>query len=907
MIEQLIEQLNEAGVKLARNGAELSIDAPFGALDNETIEQLSQKKEQIVQFLANTAVHTLLTPKQRIILERARQDERINLSYNQTRLLTLSGGLKVANLQAALNQLVQRHEALRAAPTADGLHQQILPLTTAPLQLIDLSQLATPERKAQLDVLQNEEIETPFELDSKPLFRAKLIKLGAESYQLMLTTHALIADGWSMRLLIQNLAALYTAVCTHTRPKLNPAMPLHRYVEHQTRLQEKNRFQEDKTYWTNKFPQSVPTVKLPTDQPRSPHIGVETVEQTSQLPKKLLQTVKKAAAAQNCTLAVYLMAAYQLMLYRFSGQSEVVVGVPLIGQTTFGTVDLVSNCEIVLPIQQKFDPNTSFKWVLTQTAKALADSVAHPNFSAEQLPQQSKTAPLSPISVLFNHLGAEQAGDFWQLTAVSQPLPHATQPYELTFTVIEQKDGVLLRCRANRDLYKPATIQRQLDAFITILQESAHDPYQKIGRLPLLSDAEQERLIHRWNYTAEVYDTVATIGSLFEAQVAKTPNKIALRYKEKTFTYRELNAKANQIAHLLQSYGVQPSQFVGLCLDRKPAMLIGLLAILKTGAAVLPLAVGDGGDGTTGRLAQVNAPILLTQSSLQTNFSEFEGKLLLIDGDWQAINAQTTMNVKTAVSSQDPATVLFVNGRSTQTVAVPVTHQNLVNLLTTLQQKPGITPDDLLLAATPIGQDTALIELLLPLVSGATLLLASAQQQASSDLLADAFRRNGVTMMHAAPSRWQALLDSGWQPSATLIMLTSSDLQTGNEQLTRSLVQALRQTGDELWHMSGLAETAVWAATWRVQPDSPILLGKPLGNTQLYILDEYGEPVPVGVQGDLWLGGDGLVDGYLNQPEPTEHHFVPNPFIAGQKIFRSGIKARFLSDGNIERLGVDNL
>ena len=452
----------------------------------------------------------------------------------------------------------------------------------------------------------------------------------------------------------------------------------------------------------------------------------------------------------------------------------------------------------------------------------------------------------------------------------------------------------------NTDLFEPATMTRLIQHYCNILEAVIADPDQPISTIPLLTEQERQQLLVDWNDTAFTYPSHACIHQLVEQQVSQTPNATAVACGDEALTYDQLNQRANQLAHYLRQQGVGVETFVGLSLERSLDMVVALLGILKAGGTYIPLDPAFPRDRLLLMLEDSQAPFLVTQQSLlSTDQPPVNLETIVIDRDWSQISQQPSDNLPDAPDTSSLAYIIYTSGSTGRPKGVQLSHRAAVNFLCTMQQTPGLSADDTLLAITTLSFDISVLEIFLPLIAGATVVVAKAEEAYDGPRLAQRIIDTGATVMQATPATWRMLIDSGWQGAKTLKVLC------GGEALPVDLANWLVEHTAELWNMYGPTETTVWSTCTPITPDTDkITIGRPIGNTQIYILDDHLEPVPIGVTGNLYIGGDGVARGYLNRPELNAERFVTDPFqSAGARMYFTGDQARYLPDGRIEFLG----
>jgi len=478
-------------------------------------------------------------------------------------------------------------------------------------------------------------------------------------------------------------------------------------------------------------------------------------------------------------------------------------------------------------------------------------------------------------------------------------LDRGTALYELTLELRESRIGLDGFIEYDTDLFDSDTIDRMVGHFQTLLEGIAANPNQRISNLPILTEAERRRLLVEWNATKRDYPSGKCIHELFEAEVKRTPHTIAIVFEDQQLTYRELNGRANQLAHRLQALGVGPGTLVGICIERSLQMVVGLLAVLKAGGAYVPLDPSYPKERLAFMLDDTVA-VLLTQHGLLDLLPDHKARVVCLDTDWELIERESRRKPVSDVTSDNLAYVIFTSGSTGKPKGVEISHRAVVNFLHSMREEPGLTEQDTLFSVTTLSFDIAALEIFLPITVGARVVIISGETASDGSLLAGKLAQCGATAMQATPATWRLLLEAGWQGSKQLTMLC------GGEALPRELAAPLMVKGSSLWNLYGPTETTIWSTLCRVDSkERRISIGHPIANTQIYILDSHLQPVPIGVPGDLYIGGDGLARGYLNRPDLTKERFIPNPFSdePGARLYKTGDLARYLPDGNIEFLG----
>ncbi|RKI64731.1 amino acid adenylation domain-containing protein [Corallococcus sp. AB049A] len=822
-------------------------------------------------------------------------------AFNESMSVRLHGPLDVECLRAALQDLSERHEALRTTLSADGLTLCVAAATPFPLEVLALDALPPSERDARVRELVAHEVETPLSLESGPLLRPRLARLSAQEHLLTLTAHHIVCDGWSMAVMLRDVATFYSAHARRTPHTLPPAPTFSDYARAQAQLATTPEYAEHERYWLKQFSGTLPVLELPLDRRRPPSKTYSSRREDCVLEPALVEQLKRVGARHGGSFFTTLLAGFKALLHRLTGLEDVVVAIPAAGQSVAGLKDLVGHCVNALPLRSNVAAEAPFTQVLKQLRTTMLDAYEHQEYTfgtlLKQLALPRDPSRLPLVNVLFNvdqAVTGEQLG-FQGLTCTLASNPRHFENFDLFINAAEAHGRVVLECQYNTDLFDGSTVRRWMACYEELLRGVVANAETPVSRLPLLPEAEKQRVLVDWNTTQKPFDRQAFVHTLVAAQARATPDSVALRSGDVTLTYQQLIQRAHQVAHGLKQQGVTAGSLVGLFTNRGADMVVGLLGILEAGAGYVPLDPGFPPERLAFMVEDAKLSTILTQQALVASLPSTSVKPLLIE--------DTASQPESALPAQDVspeavAYVIYTSGSTGKPKGVRVPHRAVVNFLSTMQEAPGLGAQDVLLAVTTLSFDIAVLELLLPLTTGAQVVLASRDTASDGALLKAALESNAVTTMQATPSTWRLLLEAGWQPRPGFKALV------GGEALPRELAEALLARVGSLWNMYGPTETTVWSTTWRVQPPlSSIRIGRPIANTQLYLLDAHLAPVPVGVAGELYIGGDGVTLGYLHRPELTQERFLPNPFRAGERMYRTGDLARWLADGTVEYLG----
>ncbi|MEE2781457.1 MAG: amino acid adenylation domain-containing protein [Planctomycetota bacterium] len=844
------------------------------------------------------------------------QIDRQSSAYNIMYAAHVRADVDFPALESAFQKLVNRHAVLRTHYQAvNGLPvQKVHPEVEVSLVREDARDWDWDELNRQIEA----EADRPFDLEAGPVFRIKLYERRGDSHVFLFTSAHIASDFWSFDLLFDELEILYRGEITKTPADLPPIQYEYAsFVQWQEEMLQGDQGQKLWDYWHKQLDGPLPNLDLPTDRPRPAVQTYRGKSHTFQLPDDLANRLMDLTREEGATPFMTLLAAYQILLYRYSGQQDILIGSPTAGRNRAEFEQIFGYFLNPVVLRARIDPEMTFRDFLTQVKSTVLDGLTYQDFPFPMLverlqpPRDASRSPLFQASFawdkprkLFQYERGEGSftppEDISTLGLMPFALGQQGAAFDLTLMMLSMGDSLSAALQYNSDLFDESTILRMVAHFETLLQSIVADPDASLSALPLLSSDEETALTRQWNQTEADYSQDQCLHQIFEARAADSPDAIAVRYGDESLSYRELNARANQLANFLSAKGVSPETYVGIYLEPSPAMVVAILAIHKAGGAYVPLAPGTPLERIGMMLEESSAPLVLTQESLADSLPDTSAELVQLDADWESIARESEENPDVSLESSRLAYVIFTSGSTGKPKGVQIEHRSVVNFLESMRRSPGMTAEDTLLAVTTLSFDISVLELYLPLTTGASVVLVGRETTSDGRALAQVLTDSGITVMQATPATWRLLIEAGWQGDSRLKILC------GGEAMPRDLAEQLLERSASLWNMYGPTETTIWSAVCEVEAgEGPVPVGKPIENTQIYILDEKLHPVPVGVPGHLHIGGDGLARGYLNRPELTAEKFIPDPFDGGnsERIYKTGDLAKFRPDGTIDFLG----
>jgi len=843
-------------------------------------------------------------------------------AYNIPAAVRLKGRLNLAALEQSLNEIVKRHESLRTTFGKVGGRptQVIAPTLTIELPVVDLRKLPAGERETEVRRRVTAEAQRPFDLSQGPLLRGTVLRLGDEEHVGLLTMHHIVSDGWSTGILVREVATLYVAFCAGGSSPLT-ALPI-QYADfaHWQRLWLQGEILESQiAYWKEQLAGAPAQIDLPTDYSRPAVQTFRGAHQSLVLPKRLKDGFKAIGRQEGVTLFMAMLAAFKILLHRYTSQDDVIVGTPIANRNRLETEGLIGFFVNALVLRTDLSGNPSFREILRRVREVCLGAYGHQDLPFDRLVEElhvKRDLSRNPLfQVMFVlHNASLRTIELPGLTLSPVEGDSETAHFDLTLQILDTEQGLTAAFVYNTDLFEAATIARMLGNFQTLLEAIVADPEQRLSDLPLLTEAERRQLLVEWNGTKTDCPQDLCVHQLFEAQAERTPDAIAIVFEAEQLTYGELNRRANQLAHHLRALGVGPEALVAICVERSLEMIIGLLGILKAGGAFVPLDPAYPKERLAFMLKDAQVPVLLTQERLVAGLPEQNAKVICLDSGWGAIASESGENPGTSTLPENLAYVIYTSGSTGQPKGVLVSHGSISGHCRNAQRCYELDSRDVVLQFASLSFDVSLEEILPTLIVGARLVISGANVWQPAE-----FHRKisefGLTVLNLPTAYWQELARE-WAGVPELVPNIQPRLFiVGGDTMLPDVLKLWQRTplnSIRLLNAYGPTETTITATAFEtaLRPgenttDQRVPIGRPLANRAIYILDQHDNPVPIGVHGHLHIGGAGLARGYLNRPELTAEKFIPDPFSAvpGARMYKTGDLARYRPDGNIEFLG----
>jgi amino acid adenylation domain-containing protein len=932
---ELLSNLRGLNVKLWIDGERLRYSAPPGKLSPELLKQLAGHKAAIINFLRDANDASAPPP-----IEPVSRAQALPLSYAQMRLwilnrlstnnsayhlpvaLHLEGSLDVEAVRRSINEIVMRHEVLRTIFTErDGRPvQTILPSFEVGLPVIDLRSLTDVERGAELQKLATENALRPFDLSRGPLLRAVVIMLGNEEHALCVTLHHIVSDGWSSGVLIREFAALYEAFSFGATPSLPPLKVQYAdFAVWQRQYLQGGVMKRQLLYWKSRLGDHPAALELPTNKPRPAAQTFQGATEVLRLARPLVEALNDLSRRQEVTLFMLLLAAFQSQLCRYTGQEDITVGTPIANRNLAETEPLIGFFVNTLVLRTDLSGDPSFSDLLRRVRETALGAYANQDLPFELLVEElqprreANRTPLFQIAFVLQNAPMRPL-HLPGLTITVLPVENRTAKFDLTLTLRESEGGELTAAlEYNTDIFERATARHMLEHYEVLLRGVVKDPDLPLSRLLLITEQERRQLLHEGETAAPEFPVGEPLHRLFEARAAAAPDKTAIVWGEERLSYEQLNARANQLAHRLHRLGIGPDSLVSICLERSVEMVVALLGVLKAGGAYVPLDPASPAERLAWLLEDTRSPVLITSRTLLERLPSCDAELLVLDDKREALTRESDKNPCTTATAHNLAYVIYTSGSTGRPKGTLVSHYNVTRLFAATQHWFEFTERDVWTLFHSYAFDFSVWELWGALLYGGRLVVVPYEVSRSPTAFYELLAEERVTVLNQTPSAFRQLIQAeeevGVSPNLRLRLIIF-----GGEALE---LQSLKpwfdrhgSTNPQLVNMYGITETTVHvtyrpltAGDLTATPGS--VIGGPIPDLQVYILDRHMQPVPTGVPGEMYVGGAGLARGYLNRPDLTAERYIPYPFDRrpGQRLYRSGDLGRYLEGGDIEYLG----
>ena len=827
--------------------------------------------------------------------------------YLMSATVRFSGPLDIKLLKLSLDEVVRRHEVLRTSfAVVEGEPVQIIaPPLPLDVPVVDLADLSETERRAEVRRMAEEEGKKPFDLERGPLLRASLLRLSEEEHVALFTVHHISSDGWSMDVLNREVTTIYEAY-KQGQPSPLPELTI-QYADFavwQRQWLQGEVLDKQLDYWKKQLAGAPPLMELPADRPRPAMQTYRGSVCGVRVSPAVVKGLRDLCRQESVTLFMTMLAAFKVLLSRYTGQDDIVVGTPISGRTRGETEDLIGFFINALVLRTEVPDRLTFRQLLKRVREVALEAYAHQDLPFEKLVeelQSERHLSYNPVfQVLFGFQNAQKSRALTGVKADSSGSPSVTSKFDLTMDVTEAGESLIVELEYSTDLFDEGTIQQMARHYLRILQAVALDAGQLVCELPLLSEEETHHQLVEWNDTSATYDRHLTMPELFEAQAARTPEATALVFEDEQISYRELNERSNQLAHYLRELGVGPESLVAVCCERSIELVVALMGVLKAGGAYLPLDMRYPHDRLAFMMEDAEVSLLLTQAHLAAaGIGQWAGeqiRVLELDREWEVISQRSPANPAVTATAADLAYMIYTSGSTGRPKGVAIEHASAAAFIHWAGEV--FEPQDLhaVLFSTSVCFDLSIFELFVTLSRGGQVIIAN-----NALHLPQLSHADTVTLINTVPSAMAELLRMKAVPdSVRIVNLAGEPL---SEELVKEIYAATRV--EKVFNLYGPSEDTTYSTFTLVHSGEHVTIGRPIANTCLYVLDRHLRPVPVGVAGELYIGGRGLSRGYWKRPELTAEKFVPDAFSSevGKRLYRTGDKVRYLENGDVEFLG----
>ena len=838
------------------------------------------------------------------------QSPEASCAYNEISTLEVSGSLDTALLQVALEKLVERHESLRSFISPDGREVIVRENPNFEFNVFDWTGDSPATVKATSREIVRSFANAPFDLCNGPLLRVSVQKLANEKHRMTFVAHHVVIDGWSLGVFVRDLGMIYDSLTGAASCDL-PEAPC--YIDYSAKMEaylQSPEGQADEAYWVQQFANDIPVLDLPVTKQRPSLRTYESDRHDHVLAPELVARIRKVGAKSGCSLFGVVFTAFQSYLSRLTGNDDFCIGIPTAGQPAMDMPDLLGHCVNILPLRSTISLEDSFVERLKKTRSEMLDAFDHQRYSYGTLlrklspPRDPSRPPMLSVSLNVDPVLDTSEMGFTGLDVNIEVEPRTYENFEWFVNGVIHRDGSIeLQIQFNKNLFTAEAIEFYFQGFEAFLDQLAESPEAALGTHATMTIAQREKVVCRWNDTKAEFKTAETLHEEFANTVRLTPDNIAVAFHDQKLMYREVDQRANQLANHLVKQGVSPGDLVGVCVDRSAEMFTSVMAILKAGAGYVPLDPSYPIDRLAYMCSHANVKLVVSQEHHQALNAEFGKPCVIIDTHAEKIASCSTSAPVVETSRDDIAYVIFTSGSTGEPKGVRVPHQTVLNLLHSMLRQPGLQPHESILAVTSLSFDMSVSEIFLPMTCGACLAIADKATTIDGEKLASAIEKHNATLVQATPATFRLLSQSSWAGKQDLRIVSAG------EPFPADLVSPLLEKTGEVWNMYGPTETTVYSTVKQItDAEAPIVIGVPVANTQIYILDANDNETPPGVEGEMFIAGSGVNSGYLNRPDLTAERFIHNPWFdpfadhCNPQMYRTGDVARYTFDGEIEYL-----
>lgn len=922
--KKILSDLRKEKIDIAVEGDQLQILSYEGKLSDTLIKDIKLNKEALIQYLKslNTYESSLSIPvaesmysyplsnTQRRLWILSQSDE-ASATYNMFSYDSLKGNYDIDNFKNAINAVIERHEILRTVFREDDnkeVRQWILPIESLGFNIDYKDFRGSSDSNKEIKTYIDEDRYRPFDLKNGPLLRASLLQISDDYYVFYYNMHHIISDGWSMDVLVKDVMHFYNSLMSNEVPALSPLEIQYKdFSVWQFNQLSEDSYQKDKEYWLSQFSGKLPVLDLPSQKIRPQFKTHNGKSLSTYISSDVTQRLKSFCGSQGGSLYMGLLASWYTLFYRYTSTDDIIIGTALSGRDHADLQNQIGFYINTLAVRNQMSSEDTFTTLFGRVKESMLQGFKHQSYTLDKLVTDlsltnvdSSRNPLFDTLLTFMNIGANQEVNLSneEIDTIVN-LGDCMSKFDIDITISEKGNYLSVNLKYNTDVYDELTIEQLLRSYKALLESIVNQPEEEINTINVLPSFDRDKILQEFNATDFQYDKTTTLVDLFLAQAEKTPDHTAVVYKDKSYTYKELDVLSNQLAHCLkEEYNVEQEDLIGIQLDRNESIVISILGILKCGGAYVPINPELPEARKEHIVNDTNLKLLITDTSYMFDLGFYDGEMLAIDVEFEP-DSYDEKPLDITIDVSNLAYIIYTSGSTGMPKGVMVEHRNVVNLITYQSDYFGVNEDDNFLLFSNTSFDASVEQFYLALLNGATLYVVQKSDLLDIDGLQDILIDNKITHLHAVPSFLRAL---PCIPNSSLKRLVS-----GGDSFDLKIAQ---EWGENVTIINeyGPTETTVTSIQSTIDTDSlnTIVIGKPLGNTYCYILNKNNTPQPIGVVGDLYISGDGITRGYLNQPELTEEKFVPNLFREGEKMYKTGDLARWLPCGNIEFIGRDD-